>query len=80
MSDDIRDRLVSARVEAARLASEQQAWREHVAELFARALEAGMTPAEIVELLGLTAKWELHRRVPKPIRDFPFLYGTGTET
>jgi hypothetical protein len=37
-----------------------------------------MTPAEIVELLGLTAKWELHRRVPKPIRDLPFLYGTGT--
>jgi hypothetical protein len=55
MSDDIRDRLVSARADAARLASEQQAWREHVAELFERALEAGMTPAEIVELLGLTA-------------------------
>lgn len=77
MSDDIRDQLVAARAEAARLASEQQAWRAHVAGLFERALEAGMTPAEIVEALGLTAKWELHRRVPKPIRDLPFLYGAG---
>jgi len=74
---DIREELAAARVDGARLAAEQQAWRGHVAELFERALAAGLTPAEIVELLGLTAKWELHRRVPKPIRDLPFLYGAS---
>jgi hypothetical protein len=72
---DIREELAAARAEGARLAAEQQAWRRHVAELFERALAAGLAPAEIVDLLGLTAKWELHRRVPKPIRDLPFLYG-----
>ena len=75
MSDDIRTELEAARAEAVALAEEQHAWRERVAELFERAVAAGLQPAEIVELLGLSAKWELHRRVPKPIRDFPFLYG-----
>ena len=73
---EIRNALSAARADAARLAAEQQEWRERVTELFERALDAGMTPAEIVEVLGLSAKWTEHRRTPKAFRDLPFFYGS----
>lgn len=60
--DEIRRELESARVEARRLAAEQQAWRTHVFELFERAREAGMPADEIVDALGLSAKWAEHLR------------------
>jgi hypothetical protein len=61
-ADEIRRELEAARADARRLADEQQAWRAHVAELFDRALAAGLTVEEIVESLGLSAKWTAHRR------------------
>ena len=61
-SDGIRDELAAARVEARRLAAEQQAWREHVFALFERARDAGLTTDEIVEALGLSGKWADHLR------------------
>ena len=61
--DEIRSELEAARVEARRLAAEQQAWREHVNELFARARAAGLAVDEIVESLGLSAKWTAHQDV-----------------
>jgi hypothetical protein len=39
---EIREELAAARVNGARLAAEQLAWREHVVELFERALAAGL--------------------------------------
>ena len=59
---EIRDELAAARVEARRLAAEQQAWREHVSALFERALDAGLTTDEIVDALGLSGKWTEHLR------------------
>lgn len=59
-ADGIRGELEAARVEARRLAAEQQAWREHVFGLFERARDAGMGVDEIVEALGLSGKWAEH--------------------
>jgi len=61
-SDEIRNELATARVEARRLAAEQQAWREHVFVLFERARDAGLTTDEIVDALGLSGKWADHLR------------------
>lgn len=61
-NDEIRGELESARVEARRLAGEQQAWREHVFALFERARDAGLTTDEIVDALGLSGKWAEHLR------------------
>jgi hypothetical protein len=68
--DEIRRELESARIEARRLAEEQQAWRGHVSELFDRALAAGMSVDEIVDSLGLSAKWAQHleRRRARQVR------------
>jgi hypothetical protein len=59
--DDILRDLAVARDDAARLAAEQQAWRERVAALFDRAVAAGLSVDEIVETLGLSAKWAEHQ-------------------
>jgi hypothetical protein len=71
-ADEIRRELEAARADARRLADEQQAWRAHVSELFERALAAGMSVDEIVESLGLSAKWTAHRR-ERLARRFPNL-------
>jgi hypothetical protein len=79
MSDEIRRELEAARVEARRLAAEQQAWRAHVTELFERAREAGLTTEEMVETLGLGGKWTEHqaKRAAQRARveTWPFLFG-----
>jgi hypothetical protein len=79
--DEIRRELESARVEARRLAAEQQAWRAHVFGLFESAREAGMTVDEIVEALGLSAKWAEHLQVRERRRmrfgtPPPFFFGS----
>jgi len=61
-NDEIRQELEAARVEARRLAAEQQAWREHVFALFEAARDAGLTTDEIVDALGLSGKWAEHLR------------------
>ena len=61
-TDEIRHELEAARVEARRLATEQQAWREHVFALFEEARDAGLTTDEIVDALGLSGKWADHLR------------------
>lgn len=61
-ADEIRRELASARVEARRLAVEQQAWRTYVFELVERARGSGMSVDEIVEALGLSGKWAEHLR------------------
>jgi hypothetical protein len=61
-ADEIRRELAAARVEARRLAVEQQAWRTYVFELVERARESGMSVDEIVEALGLSGKWAEHLR------------------
>jgi hypothetical protein len=60
-ADEIRRELEAARGEARRIAAEQQDWREHVNGLFERARAAGLSVDEIVESLGLGAKWTSHR-------------------
>jgi hypothetical protein len=78
-TDAIRSELEAARIEARRLASEQQAWREHVFALFERARDSGMTVDEIVEALGLSGKWAEHlkRRARRTMRieDPRFFFG-----
>jgi len=61
-SDEIRRELAAARVEARRLAAEQQVWREQVSVLFEQARDAGLSTDEIVEALGLSGKWAEHLR------------------
>lgn len=61
-NDEIRTELERARVEARRLAAEQQSWREHVFALSERARDAGLTTDEIVDALGLSGKWAEHLR------------------
>jgi len=80
-ADEIRHELESARVEARRLAAEQQAWRTHVFELFERAREAGMSVNEIVDALGLSGKWAEHLRTRErrrmQFRGSPFFFGSS---
>jgi hypothetical protein len=81
MSDEIRRELEAARVEARRLAADQQAWRTHVSELFERGRAAGLTTEEMVEGLGLGGKWTEHQAKRAAMRarlvspPWPFLFG-----
>ena len=75
MSDDIRAELAAAREDAARLAAEQQAWRRHVSDLFERAVAAGVPVEEIVDTLGLSAKWTEHRRERERLRERMLFFG-----
>ena len=79
-SDEIRSELEAARIEARRLAAEQQAWREHVFALFERARDAGLTTDEIVDALGLSGKWADHLRRREArrlhISSPPFFFGS----
>jgi hypothetical protein len=80
-ADDIRRDLNAARIEARRLASEQQAWRAHVSELFERGREAGLSTEELVEALGLAGKWTEHQANRAALKarivsnPWPFLFG-----
>lgn len=58
--DEIRRELEAARVDARRLAAEQQAWRERVGDLAERAHDAGLSVEEIAGSLGLSEKWTEH--------------------
>ena len=79
--DDIRSELGAARVEARRLATEQQAWRAHVSDLFERGRAAGLTTEELVEALGLSGKWTEHQAKRAALRvriersPWPFHFG-----
>jgi hypothetical protein len=80
-ADDIRAELAAARVEARRLAAEQQAWRAHVSELFERGRAAGLTTEELIDALGLSGKWTEHQAKRAALRariehnPWPFLFG-----
>lgn len=80
-ADDIGAELQAARVEARRLAAEQQAWRAHVSDLFERGRAAGLTTEELVDALGLGGKWTEHqakraaRRVRIERTPWPFHFG-----
>ena len=78
-ADEIRRELHAARAEARRLAGEQQAWRTHVSELYERARDAGIEREEILESLGLGAKWTEHQAKRSALRDrlgeSPFHFG-----
>ena len=80
-ADEIRRELASARVEARRLAVEQQAWRTYVFELVERARGSGMSVDEIVEALGLSGKWAEHLRTRErrrmQFRGSPFFFGSS---
>ena len=72
---EIRAELAAAREDAARLAREQQAWRERVNELFDRAIAEGLSVDEVVETLGLSAKWAEHRHKRSRMRERMFFFG-----
>jgi hypothetical protein len=77
-ADEIRRELEAARADARRLAEQQQAWRAQVAELFDRAVDAGLSVEEIVASLGLSAKWTEHlerRRRRRPPAGPSFFFG-----
>ena len=59
-ADEIRRELEAVRIEGRRLAAQQQAWRRQMSELYERARAAGLSHEEVVEGLGLTAKWAQH--------------------
>lgn len=59
-AEEIQGELEAARADARRLAEQQQEWRARVTELFDRAVAAGISVDEIVDSLGLGAKWAEH--------------------
>jgi hypothetical protein len=75
-ADEIRRELELARADAKRLAAEQQAWRGRVADLVERAHDAGLSVDEIVDSLGLSAKWTAHLE-RRARRRRPFQAGPG---